>query len=121
MNAYRCIIKSDKKLWPSWFKRTIHYIENNFNKKLSLGEISRNAGISRYHFCRTFKILTGRPVIDYINNIRIEKAKELLKESVLSITEISLEAGFNNISNFNRTFKNIIGMNPSSFRRNSLL
>ncbi len=120
MNVYRKIIDIDQKNWPSWFISAIDYIDVNYHKSLTLHEISQHAGMSKYHFCRTFKTLTGHTVIDYINSIRIKKAKEFLEESVLSVTEISLQVGFNTISHFNTIFKRVVGIPPSIYRKKYL-
>jgi AraC-like DNA-binding protein len=120
MNVYRKVIDSDQKNWPSWFIRAVDYIKANYHKRLTLHEISHYAGMSKYHFCRTFKTLTAHTVINYINSLRIKKAKEFLEESVLSITEISLQVGFNTISHFNTVFKRMVGITPSTYRKKYL-
>ncbi|TKJ35560.1 hypothetical protein CEE39_00770 [bacterium (candidate division B38) B3_B38] len=117
MNAYRLIKDLDRKYWPSFLKDVYKYIENNYTRKLYLGEIAKRACLSKHHFCRVFKTLTGQTVMEYVNNIRIEKAKELLRKTFFSITEICFEVGFTNISNFNRTFKKIAGVAPSKYRK----
>ena len=98
-------------------KDVYEYIENNYTRKLYLGEIAKRACLSKYHFCRVFKTLTGQTVMEYVNSLRIERAKELLRKTFFSITEICFEVGFTNISNFNRTFKNIAGVAPSEYRK----
>jgi AraC-like DNA-binding protein len=69
--------------------------------------------ISRHHFCRQFKNLTGKSAIDYINIVRIEKAYVLLKQGTLNVTEAAISTGFNNISYFSRLFKYYKKMSPS--------
>ena len=117
MNAYRSIKDIDRKYWPSFLKDVYEYIENNYTKRLYLDEIAKRACLSKYHFCRVFKTLTGQTVMEYVNNVRIEKAKELLRKSFLSITEICFKVGFTNLSNFNRTFKKIEAIAPSKYRK----
>lgn len=117
MNAYRSIKHIDKKYWPSFLKDVYKYIENNYTRKLCLDEIAKRGRLSKYHFCRVFKTLTGKTFLEYVNNIRIEKAKELLRKSLFSITDICFKVGFADISNFNRTFKKIAGMAPTKYRK----
>ena len=117
MNAYILIKDLDRKYWPSFLKDVYKYIENNYTRKLCLDETEKRARLSKYHFCRVFKTLTGQTVMKYVNNVRIEKAKELLRKSLFSITEICFQVGFANLSNFNRTFKKVSGMAPSEYRK----
>jgi len=117
MNAYILIKDLDRKYWPSFLKDVYKYIENNYTRKLYLDETAKRACLSKYHFCRVFKILTGQTVIEYVNNIRIEKAKELLRKTFFSITEICFEVGFTNLSSFNRTFKKMAGVAPTEYRK----
>lgn len=67
-------------------------------------------------FSRFFKLRTGRTVSDYIIDVRLGHAARLLAESTSSVLEICFEAGFNNVSNFNRIFKRKKGCSPSTFR-----
>lgn len=118
MNAYRPIKDIDRKYWPSFLINVFKYIENNHTKKLYLDEIAKSAYFSKYHFCKVFKTLTDQTVIEYVNTVRIEKAKKLLKKSFFNITEICYKVGFSDISNFNRTFKKVVGISPSEYREN---
>jgi AraC-like DNA-binding protein len=67
-------------------------------------------------FCNFFKRKTGKTVITYINEYRIAQACKMLISTDKNIGEIAFECGFNNISNFNRTFKSIIGKTPGTYR-----
>lgn len=118
MNAYRPVKDIDRKYWPSFLINVFKYIETNHTKKLNLDEIAKRAYFSKYHFCKIFKILTDQTVIGYVNTVRIEKAKNLLKKSFFNITEICFKVGFSDISNFNRTFKKVVGISPSEYREN---
>lgn len=118
MNAYRPIKDIDRKYWPSFLINVFKYIETNHTKKLYLDEIAKRANLSKYHFCKIFKILTDQTVIEYVNTVRIEKAKKLLKKSLFNITEICYKVGFCDISNFNRIFKKVVGISPSEYREN---
>jgi len=106
MNLYRPVRLIDKKYWPKWYKAVIKYIEDNYTRRLYLDDIARISGFSKCHFCRVFKIVADKTVIEYVNHMRIEKAKELLKNPYIKITDICFEVGFSDVSTFNLFFKN---------------
>lgn len=97
----------------------IAYIKENLASKLTVDDICNAVGLSRYYFMREFKRITGYTLTAYINIIRCEQAKTLLKTSQLQIKEISAQCGFENISYFTNVFKKHTGMSPSEFRANS--
>ena len=99
-------------------KLILSYIFQNYNKKLKLIEISEHLNLSPQYLCKFFKELTGTNIVEYINHYRIDKASSLLKISSLSITDISLECGFENLSYFNRVFKKQLGCTPTGYRLN---
>ncbi len=96
------------------------YIIKNFTKDIALDEIAQQAHISPSAFCRYFKARTKRTLKEFVNDLRINHACQLLEENQLSITQICFEAGFNNISNFNRRFKEFKGITPQQYRFNIL-
>ena len=96
------------------------YILKNFTKEIALEEIAQQAHISPSAFCRYFKARTKRTLKEFVNDLRINQACQLLEENQLSITQICFEAGFNNISNFNRRFKEFKGITPQQYRFNIL-
>ncbi|GAA4800627.1 AraC family transcriptional regulator [Olivibacter ginsenosidimutans] len=96
------------------------YIIQHFTKEIALEEIAARAHISPSAFCRYFKARTKRTLKEFINDLRINYACQLLEENRHSITQICFEVGFNNISNFNRRFKEIKGITPQQYRANIL-
>ena len=100
-----------KKIWP-----TIQYIENNYNKELSLEKLASTLNMNREYFCRIFKKATGITPVEYINYVRVWKAENLLTTTHASILEISMEVGFSSVSYFNRVFKKLRGTTPSAYR-----
>ena len=98
-------------------QNTIAYIDNNFTRDLSLSTLSDVACLSSFHLSRLFSSIVGKSITEYIQHKRIEYAKELIGSTDLSITCISLESGFNTISNFNRVFKQTVGCSPLSYRQ----
>jgi AraC-like DNA-binding protein len=100
-------------------KNMLGYISQNNNRKISLVEISEFVNLTPQYLCKFFKEMTGHNIVDYINRYRVEKASTLLKVSNLSITDIALECGFDNISYFNRVFKKQTYCTPTEFRSNT--
>ncbi|OUR98367.1 AraC family transcriptional regulator [Flavobacteriales bacterium 33_180_T64] len=93
------------------------YTMNNFNKDITLTLISGVANMTKNAFCKYFKKRTNKTYITFLNELRIEHScKLLLTNKDLSILEIAELTGFHNISNFNRQFKAIKKMSPSTFK-----
>src|SRR3546814_19765672 len=88
------------------------YILQNFTDEIVLDDIARQAHISPSGFCRYFKARTKRTLKEFVNDLRVNYACQLLEENQHNITKICFKAGFNNISNFNRRFKEINGITP---------
>lgn len=97
-------------------KRVYEYIQENFNHKITLSEISEIINVSPVSFNRFIKKRTGKTFIEYTNDTRISYATRWLIETDLSISEIAFKCGFNNIANFNRVFKKVKDSTPSEFR-----
>lgn len=92
------------------------YVQKNFSEKITLEEVSNIASMSTVSFNRFIKKRTGKTFVNYINDIRIGYAARWLVEKDLSISEIAFKSGFNNIANFNRSFKSIKKCTPSQYR-----
>ncbi len=98
-------------------ERAKRFIEKNLEKPLSLEEVSRESGMSRYHFARMFKAYTGMTFKTYHNEMRIEAAKALLQNGENRISEVCYAVGYNDLSYFNRVFRRYVGMSPSSYQK----
>lgn len=92
------------------------YISARYSKDISLDDVSREVDISPYYFSKIFKEETGENFIEYVTNIRIAKAKELLQTSDLSIKEICGEVGYADPNYFSRTFKKNVGVTPTEYK-----
>lgn len=97
-------------------KKVYEYIQQNFNKTITLNEISELVNMSPVTFNRFIKSRTGKTFITYINDTRIGFASRWLLDSELSIGEIAFKCGFNNIANFNRLFKKSKQCTPKEFK-----
>lgn len=100
----------------SQIKPAIDYICQHFQEQISIDEVAHSAHLSVSRLSHIFKEQTGMTIIDYMTNMRIEYAKELLISTNKNCTEICFETGYNNQSYFTRTFKEISGMTPRQFR-----
>jgi AraC-like DNA-binding protein/mannose-6-phosphate isomerase-like protein (cupin superfamily) len=97
--------------------RTIDLLLGHFHEALSLDDLSQAVGVSRATLCREFRRYTGRSVVAFLNEVRIDHAKRRLIESDESVAAIALVVGFTNLSNFNRRFKEVVGISPRAYRR----
>ncbi|OPX35658.1 hypothetical protein B1H10_00780 [candidate division KSB1 bacterium 4484_188] len=93
------------------------YINQNYKNTLRLEDAASMANMSTTAFSRFFKKSTGKTFVSYVNELRIGWACKLLIESEATIAEICYEVGFNNLSNFNRRFKERHKMSPRKYRR----
>lgn len=86
---------------------------------VSAGDIAAGLGMSESRFSRFFRRATGNTFTDFVNRVRVNRACHLLMETQRPVTHICYEVGFQNVANFNRRFRDIKGMTPSEFRRQS--
>lgn len=95
--------------------------ERNFDKKISLKDVTDIICLSPKYFSRIFKECTGLGFGDYKLNVKVNKSKELLINKSKSIEQVSYELGYKNVESFIRIFKKITGFTPSEFRENQRL
>ena len=97
-------------------QKAVIFINNNYMNKITLDKVAHQACTSRHHFSREFKKALGCTYKDYVNTVRIEKARELLKNTVVSITEAAYAVGYPDLTNFERIFKKIVGCTPKEYK-----
>ena len=97
-------------------EKVFKYMNDNFHKQISLEDVSRIAAMPASSFSRFIKQRTGFSFVDSLNEIRLGHVSRMLINTTQSIAEIALQCGFNNMANFNRTFKTKKGMTPKEFR-----
>ncbi len=110
------IEKTEAKDKKSLDRVIIKYLDDHYQERIVLEEVSTRVNMSKNYFCRYFKQNFGKTFVEYLVHLRIEKACVLLEKKQLSILEVALEVGYSNISYFNKCFKQIVGMTPTRYR-----
>lgn len=95
----------------------LSYITQNYNNLSSIEEIAEKFYITKFHLCRIFKEATGLTLIQYINRVKVQNACALLENTSMSVTDIGYCCGFNSTMYFCKTFKQLMNMTPSEFRK----
>lgn len=98
--------------------QVIAYMNSHFSKKITIEDLAEQVNRSTGHFSKIFKSVTGMTPIDFLQKIRIQKARNMLINSMKNITEIALECGFNSSSYFSSCFMEKYKMTPSAYRQN---
>jgi AraC-like DNA-binding protein len=101
---------------PLVITRARDYIHAHQTEDLSLGQVAKAVNTSTFYFCKLFKKVTGINFTDYLSRVRIEKARNLLLNRNLRVSEIAFEVGFQSLTHFNRVFKKILGQSPTEYR-----
>ncbi|MDE7218300.1 MAG: AraC family transcriptional regulator [Oscillospiraceae bacterium] len=98
----------------SMVRNAIQFINQSYQRPLTIDEICREVGSSKFHFCRVFRMITGKTVIDHLNFLRCEKAQYLLSTGACNVQEAAEHCGFNSSSYFSVVYKRQIGEVPST-------
>lgn len=101
---------------PPVVTKARQFIEEHHAEDLSLGQVAKAVHTSLFYFCKLFKKATGTSFTEFVSRTRVEKAKNLLLNPNLRISEIAYEVGFQSLTHFNRTFKKIVGQSPTEYR-----
>ncbi len=99
-------------------KEMISYIQENFANEISLKEFGTQFHLSEKYISRYFKEHFHITLSQYVNHLRLEHARQLLKETMLPVTEVALQSGYANVSYFIRSFKKMYGVSPLKYRKN---
>ncbi|RYG62984.1 AraC family transcriptional regulator [bacterium] len=106
----------ENKLAPRAWRAVRDYIEDELDSDLSLNEMAEIAGLSPYHFARCFKETAGKTPHQYVISRRVERARQLLATSRLSLAQIALQCGFSDQSHLSRQFKRSLGVTPATLQ-----
>lgn len=98
-------------------EKTLKFIAENYQRKLSLEDFAKNVFFSPYHFSRVFKTYTAHSPVKYLNMHRIEKAKELLADENLTFSDIAARVGFSDPFHFSAMFKRMEGFSPLQYKK----
>jgi AraC-like DNA-binding protein len=108
--------------WPDtdlMIMKALVFIQNNIDNDIDVDALSKYVNYSRSYFSRMFSRKTGLSIPQYINKMRVEKAKELLKKTDLTVLEVSKTVGFEDQFYFSKVFKQHEGISPFLFRNNN--
>ena len=100
----------------SRLKRVLEYIQANLDRDIHLDELAAASSLSTFHFAKLFKQSTGSTPHQYVLQRRLERVKELLRDPNISISDVSLQAGFADQSHLTNVFRRFVGITPSKFR-----
>jgi AraC-like DNA-binding protein len=114
-NSFGTNIKDSERV-----NKVFEYVMKNFKNDIRLVEVADLIAMSESSFSRYFKSRTNKNFSDFITQVRIAHACKLLVEDKLGIADICYESGFNNLSNFNRKFKEVTNITPSVYQRRLL-
>ena len=103
-------------LAPHALRRVVEFMHANMDKQIDLKDLADCAGLSLSHFSFQFRASTNKSPHQYMLRLRIERSKELLADSRLSVLDVGLEVGFRNQQHFAAVFKNSVGVPPSVYR-----
>lgn len=93
-----------------------NFIQEHSDEELSLTKLAKSVNVSANYLSEKFKRVTGVNFVDYVARVRVEKARDLLQDRHLRISEIAFAVGFQSLSQFNRVFKKLSGRSPTEFR-----
>ncbi len=104
-------------LGPRALNQAISHIEEHFDSPIRLDDLSRLTNVSRFHFARMFKASTGMTPMAFVEHVRIERARDLIRSAKLSLAEIAITVGFSDQSHFTRRFYLHANCTPAEFAR----
>lgn len=99
--------------------RALDYIDANYLSEITVAQLCEIARMSRSNFERLFGIMTGATILEYIKRRRIDHAAELLSSTSLTVLDAALASGYHNTANFNKQFKQVMGMTPIEYRKST--
>src|SRR5204863_4833677 len=110
------IVVQQQNAEPPAITRAKQFIDAHQADDLSLADVAHAVNTSTFYFCKVFKKATGLHFTDYLSRVRIEKAKNLLLNPNLRVSEIAYAVGFQSLTHFNRVFRKLASQSPSDYR-----
>ena len=115
--AFPAVFKEYKGGLPPYkLRQATNYINDNLDQQIKLNDIAELVGISQYYFCRLFNESTGVSPYKYVIQQRVAKAKNLIKNSKLSLVDIAYECGFSSQSQMTQHFRKCVGVTPKVYQ-----
>lgn len=105
----------------SRIKKIEVFLTCNYQRKVNLEDLAKHVGMNRSSMCTYFKQKTGKTIFQYLIDLRISIAQQLLSSPDLSVAQCCYKCGFNDIPHFNRTFKRWVGMTPNEYRSQKII
>ena len=97
--------------------RAVQHMRTRLDAPLDLGELARVAAVSKFHLVRVFDEITGTTPRHFLSCLRMQRAKEILLNSDMPVTDVCFEVGYNSLGSFSKTFHELVGVSPQDFRR----
>ncbi len=97
-------------------RRARDHIDRHYQRALDLDELSAVAGVSKFHFARSFEATYGETPMRYLTRRRIERAQDLLRAANLTVTEVCMLVGFSSLGSFSSRFTQVVGETPTAYR-----
>lgn len=110
------IVVQEQNSEPPVITRAKQFIAEHQSEEISLEQVAEAVHTSKFYFCKMFRKTTGINFTDYLSRVRTERAKNLLLNPNLRVSEIAYEVGFQSLTHFNRVFKRILGRSPTEYR-----
>ncbi len=120
-NGQKLTKKESSTSYTSLIRPALQYIQTHFSEEIRIDQLATKLHLSKSYFMACFKKAVGISAIEYLTQYRINYACEKLRSTTQSISEIALQSGYTNLSNFNRHFKTMVGQTPNEYRRHRAL
>lgn len=99
------------------FRHILEYIHANYKHKITIDDMAKQSNLSPFHFSRFFKSISGKTIVDYLNEYRIDQSAHILSTSKDKIMDVAFECGIQNFSYFIKLFKKYKGCTPGEYRK----
>jgi YesN/AraC family two-component response regulator len=97
--------------------KALAFLDEHFAEPMSLTRLAAEMGLGRFHFCRLFRRDTGQRLRDYLLDLRVRRAKILLENDQIPVTQVANAVGFTRLSHFDKTLRRVVGQSPTEYRR----
>lgn len=117
ISSFEKVIDDKKQLDTKPIREAKQYMQQNYNNPITLEEVSERVGFNTTYFCSLFKKDTGSTFLEYLSEIRLNKAKNLLKETNFNVAAICEQVGYSDVKHFTKIFTKFTGLKPNEYRK----